>query len=1019
MRGLCLLLLSACLPAADFDLLIRNARVVDGAGVPWFYADVGVKDGRIARIGRGLTGDASRTIEARSRVLAPGFIDVHTHTEGNLERDPTARNFLRGGVTTIITGNCGYSFLDLPSWFARLRRKALGVNVGTLAGHNALRSGVVGAARREASPAELERMKQLLETAMRNGAFGLSTGLEYVPGAYAPQSEIAELAKVAARFDGVYATHMRDEGEKVLEALEEALAIGREAGIRVQISHLKQDTRRVWGLAPQMLAKLDAARAEGLDVVADQYPYTRSATGLSIRLPAWALADGQKAIRLRLSTPATRAKIAAEMVEMLRRRGYEDYSYATVVNFAHNRRYEGKTIPEVARMKGLDPTLDNQVRTILDLMAAGGAGMVYQVMSEDDVETIMKWPHAAIASDGGIRRPGDSPTHPRSYGTNARVLGEYVRQRGVLTLEEAVRRMTSLPARTFNLRDRGLVREGFAADLVLFDPDMIEDRATYTDGHQYPAGIDAVIVNGHVTIDEGELTAARGGAVLRHTPAETSARFDLLIRGARLLDGAGNAWRRGSVGITDGRIAAVGALPGASATRVIEAADAYLAPGFIDVHTHVEDGLPRHPEAQNFLRDGVTTIVTGNCGSSELDLDAWFAGLAAKGLGLNVASLVGHNSVRRAVMGTAQRDAAPDELERMRGLVRRAMQQGAFGLSTGLEYVPGAYAPLEEVAALAAEAAGAGGLYATHMRDEGEKVLEALNEAVEVARRAACPLQVSHLKQDTRRLWGTAPQMLAVLDGARRAGIDAVADQYPYNAYSTSLSFLLPSWALADGAERVRARLSDPATRARIKAETVATVRAKGNTDLGWVRLAGAHARPGDAGKTIAAISGSSELEQQVETLLNIVQEGGGSGVYTAMSEADIDTILRSPLTAVASDGGAVTFGDGRPHPRSYGTNARVLSQYTRQRGLLSLEEAVRRMTALPARTFGLRDRGLLVPGAAADLVLFRPEQVRDEATFDDPHRYSSGFDIVIVNGQVALDAGTLTPARAGRTLRR
>jgi N-acyl-D-amino-acid deacylase len=246
--------------------------------------------------------------------------------------------------------------------------------------------------------------------------------------------------------------------------------------------------------------------------------------------------------------------------------------------------------------------------------------------------------------------------------------------------------------------------------------------------------------------------------------------------------------------------------------------------------------------------------------------------------------------------------------------------------------------------------------------------------------------------------------MLGLLEDARRGGIDAVADQYPYTAYSTSLSFLLPSWSLAAGA---------PPDRARVRAETMATIRAKGYEDLSWVRVVQAD------GRTVAEISGSSDLGSQVDTLLDLVRNGGGSGVYAAMSEDDVESILRSPLVAVASDGSAVTFGEGKPHPRSYGTNARVLARYVHGRGTLSLEEAVRKMTALPARTFGLRDRGLLLPGSAADAVLFRADAVRDEATFDDPHRYSTGFDIVIVNGQVAVEAGEQTPARAGRTLLR
>ena len=489
--------------------------MVDGAGTPWFRADVAVKDGRIARIGTNLSGSALKTIDARGRMLAPGFIDVHVHVEGDIERDPSAENLLRDGVTSIITGNCGSSELELPAWFGRLDQAPLRINVGTLVGHNSVRSAVMGSANRPATPEELDRMRAMVDAAMKAGAFGFSTGLEYIPGAYAPREELIELAKVASRYGGLYATHMRWENERVLEAIDEALAVGRGAKIRVEISHLKQDTKRSWGMAPKMLAVLEAARAEGVDVVADQYPYDRSSTSLSIRVPAWALADGREKVRERFTTPSTKAEIVTGMKQMLAARGYDDYAWAMVVHYAPDRRFEGKTIPEVTRLTGREPTLDKQIETICEMILAGGAGMVYQVMSEQDIETILKWPETAVASDGGVRHPSDSPTHPRSYGTNARVLAEYARKRGLLTLEEAVRRMTSLPARTFGLYDRGLVREGMAADLVLFDPERVADRSTFSAPHQYSDGFDVVIVNGVLEVDEGKLLEGHGGRALR------------------------------------------------------------------------------------------------------------------------------------------------------------------------------------------------------------------------------------------------------------------------------------------------------------------------------------------------------------------------------------------------------------------------------------------------------------------------------------------------------------------------
>jgi len=306
---------------------------------------------------------------------------------------------------------------------------------------------------------------------------------------------------------------MRDEGIREIEAITEAVEIGKQAGIPVQISHLKIDRRSVWGASEKSLALIEKFRSEGVDVVADQYPYDRAATNLGIRLPSWALADGK--IKERLADPATRARIAGEMKQNLGQMGEPDYGFATVARFASNASYEGRSIPEVSALKGRQPGLDGQIETIFDLMNAGGASMTYRLMDEKDIERIMRWPFTAIASDGGVTEPGSGNPHPRSYGTNARVLGEYVRSRGVLTLEDAIRRMTSLPARTFGLKDRGLIREGMAADLVVFDPARVADKATYTNPHQYSEGFDYVIVNGRVAVSEGRVTVARSGQALR------------------------------------------------------------------------------------------------------------------------------------------------------------------------------------------------------------------------------------------------------------------------------------------------------------------------------------------------------------------------------------------------------------------------------------------------------------------------------------------------------------------------
>jgi N-acyl-D-amino-acid deacylase len=516
MRLALFLAAAATLAAADYDLLIRNARVVDGTGNPWFRADVGVQGGRIAAVGRLGEATADRVINAADRIVAPGFIDVHTHIEGDVEKMPRGDNYLLDGVTTVITGNCGGSELDLAGWFARLDKAGLGLNVATLIGHNTVRREVMGTANRFATPEEIARMQALVEKAMREGAVGFSTGLIYIPGTYSNTAEVVALAQAAAKYGGTYASHMRDEGEHVLEAITEAVTVGKETGMPVELSHFKIDNRRLWGASDMSLALVEKYRREGVDVVVDQYPYDRSSTNLGITLPSWALADGAGKIQERLSDPGTRRKVAEEAEAQLHNLGHPDYSYAMVAAYAPHREFEGKTISEVNAMLGRPKTVASEIDTIFEMLLAGGAQMVYHSMSNGDVERIMRYPFTAVASDGGMVEFGKGSPHPRSYATNARVLAEYVRNRKVLTLEDAIRRMTALPARTFHLRDRGMVREGAAADLVIFDPERAQDRATFEKPHQYSEGFDYVIVNGQVAVDSGRMTDTRGGQTLRH-----------------------------------------------------------------------------------------------------------------------------------------------------------------------------------------------------------------------------------------------------------------------------------------------------------------------------------------------------------------------------------------------------------------------------------------------------------------------------------------------------------------------
>ena len=497
-----------------YDLLIKNARVVDGTGNPWFRADVAVRDGRIARIGRVEENEARKVVDARNQIVAPGFIDVHTHVE-NIYNQPAAENFVRMGVTSVVTGNCGYSATDIGAFLGRIKEQPLAVNLATLIAHGDVRRKVLGLEARAPTSEELRKMEAIVEQGMRDGAVGLSTGLIYVPGTYAKTDEVTALARVAARHGGVYATHMRNEGEHVLEAIRESIAIGESAGLPVEISHFKISNKKLWGQTPATIGLVREARGRGLQVTVDQYAYTASSTSLDSRLPSWALEGGRDAGKKRLADKPTRERIVNEMKDTLKRSGFKDFSFAMVASYEPNPAFNGKSIAEITKTARGKTDVPNQIEQILEMYAAGGAGMVYHSMGEPDVQNIMREPFTMIASDSGVRRFGEGAPHPRGYGNNARVLARYVRELRLLTLEDAIRKMTSLPAQTFRLADRGLLREGFAADLVIFDEATIADRATFESPHRYPVGISHVFVNGEEVFAGGQLTPARPGQAVR------------------------------------------------------------------------------------------------------------------------------------------------------------------------------------------------------------------------------------------------------------------------------------------------------------------------------------------------------------------------------------------------------------------------------------------------------------------------------------------------------------------------
>jgi len=497
-----------------YDVVIKNGRIVDGTGNPWFRGDVGIKNGRIEKIGVIADSEAQHVIDANNLIVAPGFIDVHAHVE-NIFNNPAAENFIRMGVTSLVTGNCGGSVVNVGTFLNRYSQTPLSINLATLIAHGSVRREVLGAENREPTAEEQAKMEALVEKGMKEGAVGLSTGLIYVPGTYAKTEEVVALARVAKKFNGVYASHIRNEADKVFEAIAEAINIGEQTGIPVQISHFKIASKKYWNKSNETLGLVRAAREKGLPVTVDEYAYTASSTSLDTILPSWALAGGREEGKKRLADDPTKKKIIEEIKKTLKDNKFKDFEYAFVASYSANKDFNGKNIKQIVKQVRGKDKLDAQIEQIFEMYAAGGAQMVYHKMDEPDVQNIMREPFTMIASDSGVRIEGEGNPHPRGYGNNARVLGRYVRELKIITLEDAIRKMTSLPAQTFNLKDRGLIKAGFAADLVIFDEKTVVDKATFDNPHQFPVGIFKVLVNGKITFENGEMTKVRNGTALR------------------------------------------------------------------------------------------------------------------------------------------------------------------------------------------------------------------------------------------------------------------------------------------------------------------------------------------------------------------------------------------------------------------------------------------------------------------------------------------------------------------------
>ena len=514
--SLALLVATPRAQAPAFDLVIRNGRIVDGTGSPWYLGDIAVRNDTIVRIAPRIETPATRIIDAVGKVVAPGFIDIHTHARRGIFQVPTAENYTRQGVTTLIEGPDGSSPLPIKPFLDSVAALKVSSNFGLFVGQGTIRDQVIGPVNRKATDAELEKMRGLVRSGMEDGAFGLSSGLFYVPGTFTPTAEVIELARVAGRMGGIYISHMRDEANGVLTRVRETIEIGEKGGLPTQVTHHKIIGKANWGKAVDTLRLIDEARARGVDATIDQYPYTASATSIQAALmPAYALEGGREAVLKRLQTPGMRNELRKETARIIaEERGGGDPNNVQLSRCDWDHSLDGKRLGDVTKGRGLEPTIDNAAETVFWIVEKGGCGGIFHAIEEEDLQRILRHPATMIGSDGEVPIFGQANPHPRSYGTFVRVLGRYVRELKIITLEDAVRKMSSFPAQRIGLADRGVLREGMKADIAVFDAATVRDTATFERPHQYAEGIAFVIVNGQVAFEGGQMTAARPGRVL-------------------------------------------------------------------------------------------------------------------------------------------------------------------------------------------------------------------------------------------------------------------------------------------------------------------------------------------------------------------------------------------------------------------------------------------------------------------------------------------------------------------------
>ena len=497
-----------------FDIVLNNGTVVDGLGNPRFEASIGIKDDRIVAISESALLDAEVVVDASGLIVSPGFIDNHAHVQTTIHEHPLAENFTRQGITTLIAGlHSGDQPWPLDEYASSLD---VAPNVGFFAGHTWTRKQVLGLENRAPDHDELQAMRDYVEESMKQGALGFSTGLLYVPANYAETEEVIELAKVASAYGGIYVTHMRNEATGLLDSVNETIRIAEEADIPAHINHHKAAGVAQWGWSEQSLALIDDARERGVDIMHDLYPYTASSTTSAILFPQWVLAGGPTEIEKRLTDPELLPQIREEMREIfMNDRTGGDLSRLQIRVLRSDESYNGKTLADMAEDRGLPNNVETGIDLVIELQLVGGFSAIFHAMDEQDVIRIMQHPLAMIETDGDPVSYGDGYPHPRSYGAFPRVLARYVRELGVLSLEEAIRKMTSMSADQYSQFERGRIEEGAFADIVVFDADTIQDQATYTDPHRYPTGIEHVLINGRFVIKSGALTGERPGVWIK------------------------------------------------------------------------------------------------------------------------------------------------------------------------------------------------------------------------------------------------------------------------------------------------------------------------------------------------------------------------------------------------------------------------------------------------------------------------------------------------------------------------